>query len=48
VPLLNPKSAIDNYVRKFSEDKETERTENTVKELIAAFPKNEKIEHILR
>jgi hypothetical protein len=47
VPLLNPKSGIDNYVRKFSEDKETERTESTVKELIAAFPKNERIEHVL-
>ncbi len=38
--MLNPKSAIDNYVKKFSEVDETERTENTVKELIAAFPKN--------
>ncbi|MGB6743229.1 MAG: hypothetical protein WBE38_06175 [Terracidiphilus sp.] len=45
--LPDPKSEIDSYAQKFLQDKETERAENTVQELIAAFPKNEKIEHVL-
>ncbi len=45
--LPYPKSEIDNYAQKFLQDKETERAENTVQEVIAAFPKNEKIEHVV-
>lgn len=45
--MLNPRSTINKYVQKFLQDKETERAENSVQELIGAFHKNEKIEHVL-
>lgn len=45
--LPYPKSEIENYAQKFLQDKETARAENTVQEVIAAFPKNEKIEHVV-
>jgi hypothetical protein len=44
--MLNPRFAINKYAQTFLQYEETERAENSVQELIGAFRKNEKIEHV--
>jgi hypothetical protein len=45
--MRNPKDYIDAEIAAFAEEPETARSESTLHELIATYPHNTKIEHVL-
>lgn len=45
--LGDPRKTIDKEIAAFEAEEETARAESTLRELIAAYPENRKIEHVL-